>query len=328
MGSAIKPQGTLVLAMTALLILALAFILPVIGGDLGGATAPSEERLISPQVRAFEMQRSALTTVEGGTYFRGTTFDEVAAAMAECPTCDLTQAESAVPPHQLSISPFWMEMTEVTNAQYTAFLNTLGSGGHRSGCAGYLCVNTQAESTTSLITQASTGYATASPAADDHPVVGVTWYGANAYCEALGRRLPTEGEWEFAARGSAGTLYPWGDTWDFNAANVRGSSTNADGIVIASAAPVGDYADYASRDGIRDLAGNVAEWTADWFDADHYRTLDAIQPDDTGPAQGVYKVVRGGSWNDSAFYARAVNRQAFSPTATAASIGFRCVADQ
>ena len=326
MGS--RQFGSTVLGMTALLILGLAIALPALmGGFNNGGASATEERIISPQMQVFELQRGTVTHIEGGTYFRGTTFDEVEVALAECPACDVVQAESAVPPHQLAVSPFWMEMTEVTTAQYVAFLNTLGSGSHRTGCAGYLCVQTQAETGSSHITQTGTGYAVANIAAEDHPVVGVTWYGAQAYCEALGRRLPTEGEWEFAARGAAGTLYPWGNTWSLDAANVRGTNTNADGVVIASAGPVGDYADYTSRDGVRDLSGNVAEWTADWFDAEHYHTLDATRTDDTGPASGTVKVVRGGSWNDAPFYARAVNRQSLAPDATSAYVGFRCVLD-
>jgi len=323
MGS--RQAGSTVLGMTALIILALAILLPALIGGFNNGAAPSEERLLSPQMQAFELQRTALTLVEGGTYFRGTSFDEVVSALAECSACDVAQAESAVPPHQLTVSPFWMELTEVTIAQYVAFLNTLGSGGHRSGCMGYACVETQTENAASHILQTGSGYSVANIAAEDYPVVGVTWYGAQAYCEALGRRLPTEGEWEFAARGPSGTLYPWGNEWTVQAANVRGATTNADGVVIAGAGPVGDYADYTSRDGIRDLSGNVAEWTADWFDAAHYRSLDAIRTDDSGPDSGTLKAVRGGSWNDSPFYARAVNRQALTPDTASASVGFRCV---
>lgn len=322
-------SSSYVVGMMALMTLAIAFILPMISGQFsGGAAAPSEAPIISPQQRTLELQRTGLVEVEGGVYFRGTSLEAVENALDDCPTCDVSLAESASPAHRLLIDTFWMEPTEVTYAQYAAFLNTLGAGGHVNGCAGELCAVTRAESTTSSIILDVGKYKTTNPAYNDYPVTNVTWYGAQTYCEAIGRRLPTEGEWEYAARGTDGTFYPWGNTWDIAAANVRGSSSNADGVVIAAPEPVGTSGEYASRDGIRDLAGNAAEWTADWFDPGYYLTPGATADNNRGPADGTEKVVRGGSWDDPAFYARAVNRQAYPPVTTAPDLGFRCVADR
>lgn len=322
----LNAQGSIVIALMALLTLGMAIILPAISDNFPNSAAASQEaRIISEPMRALEKQRSAMTLVEGGVYFRGTTLDEIEAALASCPECDIEVAESAAPPHRVEIDPFWMEVNEVTYAQYVAFLNTLGSGGHLTGCKGNICTLTQSEDPTSGITQSNGQYITVNPAYDDYPVVNVSWYGAQAYCASLDRRLPTEAEWEFAARGNASTLYPWGSEWTLDAANVRGTRIDPDGVVTAGPEPVGGYADWASRDGIRDLAGNVAEWTADWYDPNYYRTLDALRRNDTGPETGTAKVIRGGSWDQNEFFARSVNRQFLAPDSLASDVGFRCV---
>jgi formylglycine-generating enzyme required for sulfatase activity len=323
----LNPQGSLVIALTALLTLGIAFILPAISDEFPGGAASQETRIVSAPMRALEKQRSAMSLVEGGVYFRGTTLDEVETALAACTECDDEIAESAAPPHRVEVDPFWMEINEVTYAQYVAFLNTLGSGSHLTGCQGNVCALTQDEDLTSGIVQSNGQYVTVNPAYDDYPIVNVSWYGAQAYCASLDRRLPTEAEWEFAARGSAETLYPWGDEWAMVAANVRGTRVNADGVITAGPEPVGGFANWASRDGIRDLAGNVSEWTSDWYDANYYRTLDASRRNDPGPESGTAKVVRGGSWDQSEFFARSVNRQFLTPESMASDVGFRCVSN-
>lgn len=320
----------------ALLILAMAMVIPMISGQ--NHTPPyaapirgASEMAKSPYMQIVDRQRSTLMQVTGGVFFRGTMPDESERAADQCAdsglNCNVSSAEDSYPPHRLRVETFWMEATEVTYQQYAAFLNTLGPGGHLTGCDGQFCIETQQENTTSSISFDGTNYTTSNPAVNDYPVAGVTWYGAQAYCEALGRRLPTEAEWEYAARGEDGTLYPWGNVWNDAAANVRGSYTNEDGVVIASPQPVGGYGAYASRDGIRDLAGNVAEWVADWYIANWYLQLSPNTVTDTGPDSGTEKVIRGGSWDDPAFFARSVQRGHLPPGEVSNTVGFRCVAD-
>jgi sulfatase modifying factor 1 len=176
---------------------------------------------------------------------------------------------------------------------------------------------------------------TAFSPADDTPVVLVTWQDATAFCdwlrdrEGVEYRLPTEAEWEMAARGNDGRSYPWGNmppgaggTWRCNFAAGRSQeSWGLDGHKYAS--PAGAYAQFASPHGMRDLSGNVWEWCLDWYRADYYSVGDAGNP--TGPERGKQRVLRGGSFANAASAARSTNRTAKGPEYREASIGFRCV---
>ena len=110
----------------------------------------------------------------------------------------------------------------------------------------------------------------------DHPVTNVSWEDANAYCEWVGKRLPTEAEWEYAARGDDGRLYPWGD-------DPRGARANINGT-LAGTSPVGSFLESESPLGLLDMAGNVWEWTADWYSDSYYSIAPNIDP--TGPIFG------------------------------------------
>jgi iron(II)-dependent oxidoreductase len=147
----------------------------------------------------------------------------------------------------------------------------------------------------------------------------VTWYGAKAFCEAVGGRLPTEAEWEYAARGTDGRIYPWGNTWDpLNARTSVPVTTNVGPVGIDS------YPSGISPFGLYDMAGNVAEWVSDWYDPAYYSKPEASGTDPVGPAAGSQKVVRGGSWDSKPFFARSVHRQSLDPTSATNGTGFRC----
>lgn len=293
------------------------------GGGAPLAGAATSDRLLA--------LASDLIPIEGGTFQMGTDAAEVVRAVNECLAgyggeagrCQVEFGEDSAPPHSVTVSPFQIEVTEVSYEQYLAFINALGPGSHRNGCGGFPCMQTRTDSETSNITFDSANYSVL-PGILNHPMTNVTWYGAKAYCEAIGRRLPTEAEWERAARGDTGFIYPWGNEWDATRAN---SSRPADPTAERGKFPVNSFLTGASTYGVLNMAGNVAEWVSDWYDARWYSNPASGGTDPVGPAAGTVKVARGGSWDTVPFFLRTVHRLDRDPLAPTADIGFRCAAD-
>ncbi len=194
------------------------------------------------------------------------------------------------PEHQVYLDSYWMDRTEVTNAQFALFVSETGYARSASSSRGW----------------------------GDHPVIFVNYQDAAAYCRWAGRRLPTEAEWEFAARGEEEREYPWGDATSANCllANYQGCEPNE---IVA----VASYANGASPFGIFDLAGNVWEWTADWYSQNYYELSPARSPQ--GPLTGTHRVVRGGAWDSDKWDLHSWNRVALDPRDEANNLGFRCV---
>jgi len=199
------------------------------------------------------------------------------------------------PIHTVEIDAFWLDKTEVTNAQYQTCVTADVCG--QSAYTDNLDFNDA-----------------------EQPVVGISWFDAVDYCNWVGGRLPTEAEWEYAARGSNNLAYPWGNAWEENMANCEEKACR-DGFAVS--APVGEFPRGASWVGALDMSGNVWEWVTDWYDAQYY----ARSPDSNpkGPTDGTYRVLRGGSWQDVADLMSGSARGWDNPRIWGLDRGFRCV---
>ncbi|HEV8437951.1 MAG TPA: SUMF1/EgtB/PvdO family nonheme iron enzyme [Methylomirabilota bacterium] len=187
------------------------------------------------------------------------------------------------PRHRVSVDSFELGRYEVTNAEFRAFLDGNGYA-HRElwSIDGWRWRTRENVTSPQFWTNGSFNQPT-------QPVVGVSWYEAEAFCRFAGLRLPTEAEWERAARGTDERIYPWGDHWDARYANGGGGAS--------SLMPVGSFPAGMSPDGAYDLAGNVWEWVSDWYEPDYYAHSPTGNP--SGPASGRDKVWRGGAYVSS-----------------------------
>ncbi len=198
------------------------------------------------------------------------------------------------PAQQVDLPAYAIDRFEVTNADFNTFVRETGyeTYAERQGITSWRDEWDMGE--------------------DNHPVVMVTWDDAVAYCEWQGKRLPTEAEWEKAARGEDARRFPWGDDWDPSKGNVK--ETGLRGTVA-----VGSFGAGASAYGVDDMTGNVWEWTADWYQAYPGNTAD-------DPYYGEqFRVTRGGGWFDEEPQSTTFNRNAADPAKTANDdLGFRC----
>ncbi|MBI4671018.1 MAG: SUMF1/EgtB/PvdO family nonheme iron enzyme [Chloroflexi bacterium] len=197
------------------------------------------------------------------------------------------------PAHPVTVEDFAIDRFEVTNALFDAFVQATG-------------YRTENESKG----KAQTWRTLSTPDTGGNPVVMVSWADAQAFCAWAGKRLPTEAEWEFAARGADGRVYPWGNEYDPKKFNGKESG-------IHGTVHVGSYPAGVSAFGLDDMAGNVWEWTADWY-----------QPYPGGAASQFFgekfRVTRGGGWFDTNKQVRTSNRSSADPSAANDDLGFRC----
>ena len=205
------------------------------------------------------------------------------------------------PVHTVGLDGFWIDRAGVTNAQYRQCVEA-GECEPPMAC-------TEGEGQPTYEESGKT----------EHPVVCVDWFVAKAYCEWAGGRLPTEAEWEYAARGPEGFKYPWGDN------EPNDMLLNYFPSFVGDTTEVGSYPDGASWCGALDMAGNVWEWAADWYAADYYAASPSTNP--TGPSSGSKRVIRGGSWDNVAFDVRTANDYRSLPEGRWRDTGFRCARD-
>jgi len=247
------------------------------GRASGPATQPPGTPVASPERDAGtareDAQGVAQVWVPGGVFTMGS---EIGSATP--PSWATNQVASERPAHEVSISRgYWIDTTEVTVGDFAAF-EAAGGYDDRSlwSEAGWAWRerNAAAELPDPCLEQAG-----------DEPQVCVTWYEAEAYAAWRRGRLPTEAEWELAARGPESRVYPWGDEFDPTLANLDGGTAPK---------AVGSYLDGASWVGALDMAGNAMEWVSDWYSTTYYG--EGVRDDPTGPADGSIKVEKGGWW--------------------------------
>jgi len=230
------------------------------------------------------------------------------------------------PQHVVYLDAYWVDRTEVTTAQFRRFVQATGyvTAAERQGWA-YAWVESAKSWQEVRGADWRHPFGPGSEARDDHPVVQVSWTDAAAYCAWAGAALPTEAQWEKAARGTDGRLYPWGNEFDGTRVNYGDSVYGGDSIDgFRFTAPVGSYPQGASPYGALDMAGNVWEWTADRYGAGYYASSPQRNP--AGPERGGSRVLRGGSWNHESSGMRSAYRLEAPGTTLVDNFGFRCVA--
>lgn len=237
----------------------------------------------------------------------------------------------AMPMHRVYLDDYWIDQTEVTNAMFAKFVEATGyqTEVERSGWGWVFGVGSSNWHILQGASWKKPHGPVEVPGFESHPVVQVSWNDAAAYCRWAGRRLPTEAEWEKAARGTDGRIFPWGNEMAFknrlNFADKRLAIGGADLTIddrYPLTAPVGRFPNGASAYGLLDMAGNVWEWTADWYDPGYYLASPYANP--SGPESGDRRVARGGSWYDAANLAMVTVRLPARPQDAHAYLGFRC----
>jgi formylglycine-generating enzyme required for sulfatase activity len=272
------------------------------------ATVTADDAGAQTSVRSLDQM--TMIFVPGGTFQMGSTEDEVKAAIAFCKQhysiCNDWFYMREHPQHLVTVSDFWLDQTEVTNAQYRQ------------------CVEAGTCAKPSTCQKGEETYADSTKA--DHPAVCVGWDDAQAYCEWTGARLPTEAEWEYAFRGGQNLVYPWGNLFDgskLNYCDVNCGQSHADDGYddgFAKSAPVGSFSQDISWCGALDMSGNVSEWVADW--SARYSSAAELNP--TGPSSGTDKILRGCNWYFQLAYCRGATRPSAAPDTRYDYLGFRC----
>jgi sulfatase modifying factor 1 len=303
-------------------------LLPVtLTGDVNVAMAPGPGKQIIWNAAAdypgnLWPQAVAKVMASDGTVFSG--------EMVFVPAGNFTMGQTGIaePVHTVYLDAFYIDKYEVTNAQFKSFIDAGGYTTQAFWSAAGWSERTSRGWTLPLYWTAGTHHS--GPAWPNFPVVAVSWYEAEAYANFAGKRLPTEAEWEKAARGTDQRTYPWGNSIDGSRANYGGSGDPYDD----SSTPVGFYdgrlhpsplfqtTDSPSPYGAYDMAGNVYEWVADWYLFNYYSVSPPSNP--PGPLTGSLRVLRGGSWIYDTSHLRSAYRVSTNPYIRTFTNGFRC----
>ena len=235
------------------------------------------------------------------------------------------------PAHTVYLDAFWIDLTEVTNAMFAKFVAAMNfKTDAEKGGWGFTWTGSTWVQVNGADWRHPFGLGSDIRGMEQPPVVQVSWNDARAYCDWAGGRLPSEAQWEKAARGPDGRMYPWGNQpLAGNLLNFADRNLNVDWADKSIndgyefIAPVGSYPAGASYYGVLDMAGNVWEWVADWYDETYYAKSPDANP--TGPLSGEYRVLRGGSWRNLASNVRVAIRSGNLPEFRLVTLGFRCV---
>jgi formylglycine-generating enzyme required for sulfatase activity len=211
------------------------------------------------------------------------------------------------PAHIVTLDDYYIDQYEVTNESYAAFLNDRGN--QFEGLAHWVEWYDP-----DLHVKEVDGVWLVDPGYEMYPMNEMTWYGARAYCEWRSAHLPTEAQWEKAARGTDERTYPWGEDITCDMANYA--------ACVYDSVPVDSYPGGVSPYGAYNMAGNMMEWIADWYHKDYYANSPAENP--TGPENGDFRIIRGSSWINNPGKLRTTYRFPKLPVLTYKSVGFRC----
>lgn len=245
-------------------------------------------------------QTSPMITISAGPFLLGSM------RVDDDPYGNWTQFDNTeLPQHRVWLDTYEMDRDEVSLGEYLAFLRQQKLH--------------PADDLQKLIWHVITIHSVADQALTRWPALYVTWAEANDLCMAKGARLPTEAEWEKAARGSEGSLFPWGETAPNSTLATFGQHHVHEIPILAA---VDSHEAGKSPYGLHHMAGNVAEWVQDWFGFDYYAYMPERNP--PGPTSGRYKSVRGGSWKSKQIMLRTATRGGSPADQRAATIGFRC----
>ena len=314
-------------ALRAIIAAAPLIVLAACSGESAAPEEAASEQASAPAKNSGLPEGMVL--IPGGTYLMGST----------------TGMPHETPVHEIVVDPFYLDIHEVTNDEFAAFVEATGFVSEAEEWGWSLGFVPDAETTESVpgaewwvkVDKADwrhpLGPDTSIEGKGNYPVVQVSWNDAVAYCKWAGKRLPTEAEWEFAARGGrSDTIFPWGNKLEVDGRMMANTwngifpqaDSGADGY--ASVSPVETYP--ANGYGLYDVGGNVWEWCEDWFQGDYYHRSPRENP--RGPAQGIEKVLRGGSWLCEPNYCHGyrVSHRNHSGIDTGLNhVGFRCAQD-
>jgi serine/threonine-protein kinase len=273
--------------------------------------------------------KAEMVLVPAGEFSMGSDKDEIDRLLQGRTDVKREFFDREIPRHRVYLDAFYIDKHEVTNARFQQFVQATGhrTQAEREG-SGYVYTGQKWEQVNGANWRAPRGPGSSIASLEQHPVVQVSQEDARAYCSWAGKRLPTEAEWEKAARGTDGQIYPWGNQFDGKRTNF--CDTNCETSWKDSAAndgyrytaPVGNYESGKSPYGAYDMAGNIWEWAADWYDKNYYRNSPARNPQ--GPASGDRAVLRGGGSRNNALTVRAPFRDRLAPEYRDGISGFRC----
>lgn len=215
------------------------------------------------------------------------------------------------PVHKVYLDTFFIDRYEVSALEFSQFLNE-----HMEESERYIRLDT------AVTIEKSDGRMRPRPTLENYPANNVSWYGADAFCQWKGKRLPTEAEWEKAARGTDGRIFPWGNQLPSDKRVTY--RRHFDVLGFKALEPVDSMKAGRSPYGIHHMAGNVWEWVADWYDADYYHEAGKLSKNPKGPDTGISKVLRGGNWYYKAYYMRTSYRFNDKPDSFKVWQGFRC----